>query len=157
MEDQKTEYEGRKQNIRLYGIILLIIGIGLMVIGVGALFSAMTSSPDWDNFDAFVSQQMGTFFIGAIAVFVGFICAVVGYRMYFITHLRGVTRYAAIETAPAAEIMTEAVASGLSKGLTKDGRSPFSQGKEVIKIKCRECGYLETEDADFCSKCGEKR
>ena len=87
---------------------------------------------------------------------IGFICAVAGYQLYFVTHMRGIARYTAVETAPAAEIMTEAVASGLSRGFSKEGSSPFSQGKEVIRIKCRQCGYLETEDADFCSKCGER-
>jgi len=25
-----------------------------------------------------------------------------------------------------------------------------------VRIKCRNCGYLETEDAEFCSKCGQR-
>ena len=28
-------------------------------------------------------------------------------------------------------------------------------GKEVVKIKCRNCGALEAEDAAFCRKCGK--
>lgn len=27
--------------------------------------------------------------------------------------------------------------------------------KEVVKIKCRNCGSLESEDATFCRKCGQ--
>lgn len=27
--------------------------------------------------------------------------------------------------------------------------------KEVVKIKCRKCGNLESEDAAFCRKCGQ--
>jgi len=27
--------------------------------------------------------------------------------------------------------------------------------KEVVKVKCRNCGNLEMEDATFCRKCGQ--
>jgi len=27
--------------------------------------------------------------------------------------------------------------------------------KEVVKVKCRNCGSLEAEDAAFCRKCGQ--
>lgn len=155
MQDQSSEYEEKKQNIRLFGIILLIVGIGIAIFAVINLFSAFSSVPSLDNPDD-IGEQMGSFFLGGILLVVGFSCISFGYKMFFVTHLRGIARYAAVETAPAAEIMTEAVAGGISKGFAKSGGSPFSQEKEVIRIKCRNCGYLETEDADFCSKCGEK-
>ncbi|MHA1977049.1 MAG: hypothetical protein ACW98F_12255 [Candidatus Hodarchaeales archaeon] len=156
MNDSQFDYEQKKQRYRTYGRILIVIGLIFIGFGGFSLFNALTSSPDWDNFDSFVSQQMGTFLIGGVMLMIGFICVVVGYQMYFVTHMRGIARYTAVETAPAAEIMTEAVATGLSRGFSKEGGSPFSQGKEVVKLKCRQCGYLETEDADFCSKCGER-
>jgi predicted RNA-binding Zn-ribbon protein involved in translation (DUF1610 family) len=28
--------------------------------------------------------------------------------------------------------------------------------KEVVKVKCRNCGNLEMEDATYCRKCGER-
>ncbi len=156
MRNQSTEYESKKQNLRLLGMVLFVVGGGLLIIGVASIFSAMTAPTDWDNFSASSSQRMGNFIIGAILLSVGSACAGAGYKLYFVTHIRGLARYTAVETAPAAEIMTEAIGSGLSRGFVKEGDSPFSQGKEVIRIKCRNCGYLETEDADFCSKCGEK-
>ncbi|WP_313130244.1 zinc ribbon domain-containing protein [Anaerocolumna sp.] len=30
-----------------------------------------------------------------------------------------------------------------------------TEGKEIIKVKCRSCGALNDEDAKFCKSCGE--
>jgi len=37
---------------------------------------------------------------------------------------------------------------------SRPGGSP-APPKEVVKVKCRNCGNLEMEDAAFCRKCGE--
>jgi membrane protease subunit (stomatin/prohibitin family) len=33
--------------------------------------------------------------------------------------------------------------------------TPQNSTKEVVRIKCRNCGTLEAEDATFCRKCGK--
>jgi len=33
--------------------------------------------------------------------------------------------------------------------------NPPAPAKEVVRIKCRNCGSLEAEDAAFCRKCGK--
>ncbi|SDN25343.1 hypothetical protein SAMN05216355_101427 [Actinomyces ruminicola] len=33
---------------------------------------------------------------------------------------------------------------------------PTGSPAEVVKLRCRSCGYLETEDAAFCSQCGQR-
>ncbi|MBE6482551.1 MAG: zinc ribbon domain-containing protein [Actinomyces ruminicola] len=33
---------------------------------------------------------------------------------------------------------------------------PTDSPAEVVKLRCRSCGYLETEDAAFCSQCGQR-
>jgi ribosomal protein L40E len=33
--------------------------------------------------------------------------------------------------------------------------APQAPAKEVVRIKCRNCGSLEAEDAAFCRKCGK--
>jgi len=43
----------------------------------------------------------------------------------------------------------------MAKGI-KDSVVTQSIRSEIIKIKCPNCGYLENEDAKFCSKCGKK-
>lgn len=35
-------------------------------------------------------------------------------------------------------------------------QSKISKEREIIKIKCRSCGALNDEDANFCDNCGEK-
>ena len=100
--------------------------------------------------------MMGTFIIGGIALFIGFAMFGFGLQLFLTANARAISKYAATEAAPAASIMTEAVASGFSKGMKGSGIGLGSSEREVIRIKCRNCGYLETEDADFCSKCGQR-
>lgn len=57
----------------------------------------------------------------------------------------------ATETAPAVEHSAGAVGRGLrSSGF--GGASTV----QLVRVKCRGCGFLESEDATFCSKCGKK-
>ena len=156
MKASQGEYEEKKKSIRIIGIILLVVGVALFLFGISNIFTVFTTPTDWDNFAQQSSNMMGSFVIGGFSVVIGFALIGIGFQMYFATHIRGISRFSARETAPATEIMTEAVASGLSRGFSKEGGGPFSASKEVIKVKCRNCGYLETEDADFCSKCGER-
>ena len=54
-------------------------------------------------------------------------------------------------------VATEAAGEGIAKGINKGGGIKVSSSStEKIMIKCRECGYLESIDAEFCSKCGKK-
>jgi len=61
-----------------------------------------------------------------------------------------VTRYIASEASPAVERVSEAAAEGLKQGF---GINPL-RSDPVVKVKCRNCGYLENEDAIYCGKCG---
>ncbi|WP_219109172.1 zinc ribbon domain-containing protein [Actinomyces sp. 594] len=38
------------------------------------------------------------------------------------------------------------------EGASKPAESPA----QVVRLRCRSCGYLETEDATFCSQCGQR-
>jgi hypothetical protein len=48
--------------------------------------------------------------------------------------------------------MQQALAS--SRALA-NSPNPQNAPKEVVRIKCRNCGNLEAEDAEFCRKCGK--
>ena len=51
-------------------------------------------------------------------------------------------------------IMQQALSA--TRGATaQPGMSSAAATKEVVKIKCRNCGSLESEDAAFCRKCGK--
>jgi membrane protease subunit (stomatin/prohibitin family) len=49
----------------------------------------------------------------------------------------------------------------LQQAMAASGRAAANQpapqppAKEVVRIKCRNCGSLEAEDAAFCRKCGK--
>ena len=58
-------------------------------------------------------------------------------------------------TGSSSKYTAEQVTDGIASGLKKHDMSIGGGGREVVKIKCRNCGYLETEDAEFCSKCGQ--
>ncbi|MGI0149711.1 MAG: hypothetical protein ACREDF_09305, partial [Thermoplasmata archaeon] len=45
-------------------------------------------------------------------------------------------------------------ASSSMPGTAAPSGTAASAAKEVVKIKCRNCGSLEAEDAAFCRKCG---
>ncbi|MHA1225843.1 MAG: hypothetical protein ACTSR2_06075 [Candidatus Hodarchaeales archaeon] len=156
---KEEEYEETKEKMRIVGIILIIVGIGVLVFGIMNIFTAFTSSFDMssiDNFQNFGSNMMGKFFVGAISVFFGVILLSIGYKLYLATHIRGIAKYTATELAPATTIASEALATGITRGVKNaGGLSLGGSTKEVVRIKCRNCGYLETEDATFCSKCGK--
>ena len=76
------------------------------------------------------------------------------------SYVGGISRYYAHETAPAIARNSEAMAEGLRRAgglkinIESRDLTSSTQVREVVKVKCRACGYLETEDATFCSKCG---
>lgn len=49
-------------------------------------------------------------------------------------------------------VMQQALASSRA---TANQPAPQTPAKEVVRIKCRNCGSLEAEDAAFCRKCGK--
>ena len=152
------EYKSTKRKLKIISACLVVVGASLLVIGGSNLFQAFTSIPDVGSMDTFSpGDMMGTFLIGGIGLFIGFAMLGFGLQLFMTANARAIAKYAATETAPATSIMTEAVASGLSKGMKGSGITlGGSSEREVIRIKCRNCGYLETEDADFCSKCGKQ-
>ncbi|MHA1974584.1 MAG: hypothetical protein ACTSW1_16410 [Candidatus Hodarchaeales archaeon] len=155
---KEDEYQETKAQMRVIGAILVIAGIGAVIFGLASIFNVITAVPDtssMQNFQNFGSTMMGNAFIGGISLFIGFILISIGYKMYIATHIRGIAKYAATELSPTTTITTEALASGLARGIEKEGGLNLGGSKEVIRVKCRNCGYLETEDATFCSKCGK--
>lgn len=154
--DVELNHQETKSQLKLIGIVLLIAGFLIIFFGIVQIFIVFTEPTDWDNFEQQANRQMGQFFIGAILTFVGFVMIGFGFQMSVAGRAGGITKYFARESAPATRIMTEAVAEGFSRGLHESGiGSSRETVKEVIKIRCPHCGYLETEDADYCSKCGK--
>ena len=130
---------------------LTAIGAILMVIGIIILLAAATSltTPTSDPFDFAANQaRMNSSFVTAA---IGMILLAVGFGALKFGMIRPVTTYVASEASPAIERVSEAAAEGLKKGF---GANPLG-GESVVKVKCRNCGYLENEDAMYCGKCGK--
>jgi ribosomal protein L40E len=154
------EYKSTKAKLKVIGGILVFTGVIIVIFGALNIITAFTSFSDLDTSptdDGFPSFDIfGQFAIGGFASVVGFAFIGFGAQLFLTAHARAISRYTAIEGAPAVEIMSEAFASGVSKGLQRSGRAQSFGDREIVKIKCRKCGYLETEDATFCSKCGNE-
>ena len=129
------DYSKHKKLMRIIAIPLIVIGLIICIYG-------FTSFGTGDFED---SQLSGLLFIG------GFGITAVGLILLFMSLTRPIGKYYATELSPAMRITGESVGKGL-----KESGFGKSETKEVIKVKCPHCGYLESEDADFCSKCGKK-
>ena len=50
------------------------------------------------------------------------------------------------------DMMDQAVKGKATININHTGNG--SEGNTVIKVRCPQCGYLESEDSIYCSKCG---
>ncbi|MBN2154840.1 MAG: hypothetical protein JW776_02195 [Candidatus Lokiarchaeota archaeon] len=128
----------RGKRFIIAGLFVLVGGIVLFIVGI--------SVNDFNLSPALAVP-------GGFMTVIGFGIAAVGLQFLFASKTGKITKFFATETAPAMKTTSEAVTDGFASGLKKHGMGIGE--KEVIKVKCRNCGYLETEDAEFCSKCGQ--
>jgi hypothetical protein len=143
-----------KENARRKGRTLITFGLVIVVLGLAILiwgFSAI-------SFDFSDPGDFDTSFIWKIAVGgglagIGIIPFAIGMYFYMASKAEKISGFYSRATGGAMKYSTEKVTDGFATGLEKHGMG--LGGKEVVKIKCRNCGYLETEDAEFCSKCGQ--
>jgi len=134
------DYSKHKKIMRAIGIPLLIIGIILLMYG----FISFSN----EGIDQASKNQM--IFLG------GGILAMIGFSLVGISLVRPVSKYYATEASPAITTASHALGKGLAQGLKESREKETSQIKEIVKVKCKNCGYLDSEDAEFCSKCGKK-
>jgi hypothetical protein len=144
-KDHDPDHEQKKQSMKLLGLVLLLVGGVVLVFGVIQLIDAFSAFSDISDIES--GFPIGDFFVSMIITIVGFLLFMFGIQMSFLSRAGGISRYFARESAPAARIMTEAIGEGLSKGFGT------GSGKEVVKVRCPNCNYLESEDAVYCSKC----
>lgn len=105
----------------------------------------------------FTSFGRGTFeqaMSSALWVFLGSTLFVVGVALLYWINIGKIWGYVARETAPAIEAIARAGVKGARESggiLLRTGEGP----EREVRVKCMNCGYLESEDAQFCSKCGK--
>src|SRR6059036_2000288 len=128
----------------LTAIGAIMMGIGIILFLIAAT-SMMPSTSDPFDFAA-TQARMSSSFVTAV---IGMILLAVGFGVLRLGMIRPVTAYVA---SPAIERVSEAAAEGLKEGF---GINPL-RSEAVVKVKCRNCGYLENEDAVYCGKCGKR-
>jgi hypothetical protein len=126
------------------GAVLVVIGIILFLVAATTMMAPSSNPFDFAANQARMSSSFGTAVIGMILLGAGGIALRLGL-------IRPVTTYVASEASPAIERVSEAAGEGLRQGF---GTNPLQSGS-VVKVKCRNCGYLENEDAIYCGKCGK--
>jgi hypothetical protein len=134
------DYSKHKIVMRTIGIPLLVIGIILVILGFNSFMSG--------SFDQALSNM--------ILIAAGGFLILIGFGLIGLSLIRPVTKYYAEEASPAITKGSRAFGKGIGQGLKESGIVGQDKSKEVIKVKCPHCGYLDSEDAEFCSKCGKK-
>ena len=135
-----------RRTLQVVGLCLLIPGFILFLVGgILPFFSLMGGSePSEEGFRAFGASLVVSFLVtglGMMMFVAGGICASLGFR-------KPMSELAATDT----ELAVETTAGAFGRGLTRGG---IGGGQQVVRVKCRSCGHLETEDATYCSKCGK--
>lgn len=126
-----------RKKLRIIGIPLMIIGIIIIIYSFITFFGSFSNSYEETSRNSIT--WFGLSALGMILLFIGGI-------LFYFSIIRPVSKYIAAEASPAVTTVSEAFGKGVKK----------TETEEVIKIKCPHCGYLESEDAEFCSKCGKK-
>jgi hypothetical protein len=138
--------------LRRIGIVALLAGLALLLSsGLPIYFSMQSVFQDPFNPNA-PSAAFGSFMLSFLLGAVGVILIITGGVALRFGMIRPVSGYLATEAAPAIQTAAAAVGGGLRE---MGFGAPAAPAREV-RIKCRNCGYLETEDAEFCSKCGQR-
>ncbi|HEX9339874.1 MAG TPA: zinc ribbon domain-containing protein [Thermoplasmata archaeon] len=137
--------------LRRLGVALLAVGLALFFLAILPVLLAINqfASDPWGTAPGVV---LGSFFLSFVLSGIGMVLmGIGGYALRF-GLVRPVTTYVATEASPGIETAVTAIGQGLRQA----GFGPSPTGSNAIRVKCRNCGYLETEDADFCSKCGQR-
>jgi len=136
--------------LRQLGIAFLIVGFLLFLLSFIPIFLA------FNNFMAnpfgSTGSMFGSFFLSFLIGALGILMIGIGGFALRLGLVRPLGSYVATEASPA--IQTAATAFGA--GIREAGFGAPGVGSTLVRVKCRNCGYLETEDAEYCSKCGQR-
>jgi hypothetical protein len=132
---------------RVVGITLLAVGLALFVMAPISILAGMSAFLD--------GGSPFTPMVSFIAFgFGGVLCIGIGAFLTKLGFLRVASETVATETSGAVEHSAGAFGRGFVGGARSAGLNGMTM-QQVIRVKCRSCGFLESEDAKFCSKCGK--
>jgi len=132
---------GTRSALRAVSVVLLVAGLGLFLAAVFAMFSGFAGGPE-DGLRDDPFAPMRNF---VLLLFAGVFCVGAGGALARIAFLKPVAEVFATETEGALRTAAGAVGEGLAAGGLGHG----------VKVRCRSCRALDSEDARFCSSCGE--
>lgn len=142
-----THKKGRNGLI-ISGCIMIIIGITLAIIGFSSIIELQA------NFFSLSFEESSALSARAFANLVpGMFLIVIGGGLLRFGYIGKVSKYIADETGPAISSVTKSITSGIKEG---GGIDLTVHSDTNIKIKCRNCGTLNDEEATYCDKCGSQ-
>ena len=142
-----TQKKGRN-SLKIIGSILIIIGIPLAIIGFSSIIILQANffSLSLEESSALSAQAFGCLVPGMFLTVIGLGVLRVGY-------VGKMSKYIADETGPAISSVTKSITSGIKEG---GGIDITGHSDTVIRIKCRNCGTLNDEEATYCDNCGSQ-
>ncbi|MBN2652566.1 MAG: zinc ribbon domain-containing protein [Spirochaetales bacterium] len=159
-------HEGKKNFLRVAGILILLVGIGFMAVGTIDFFmEAGSNKYFWCNF-----VGMPLLFIGITMLSAGFSGALARYSAAETAPVaRDTFNYMAEGTKEGVETLARSIHSGLSGGVSSvvcgncntknDGNAKFCDNcgdKLTTVVTCSFCGDVNSPDAKFCKNCGKR-
>lgn len=161
------EARGKRPKTGRRRLAVMALGIVFILLGAGVfLFSSAINDrvrtyiqPNEDPADPMAFQQT---WYTSYAVF-GFALALIGVgtglvRSAFHTSVQGfMSGGSAMGMGPSEEFLKSLSTGGAlhSQLSSADAERVAASEKTVVKVKCRNCGNLESEDGAFCRKCGQ--
>lgn len=162
-------HESKRQTMTILGIILIIAGGILLIVGITTFAQPFTTSSRefFADPDGVMDRNSSAGFGGIAMIGLGGFAAMIGISLLTFANRGKIARYQAGEIAPVAKdtfnyVAKESsegvkhLAGAIAEGVRSSQSAPPNTPKEVVKVKCRSCGYLESEDAVFCSSCGKQ-
>jgi len=140
----------KPEDVRIYGMVprqLRVAGVALSSVGVVLFLLGMLVM-----FGVFGRGLFGltgsTLWMGVALVIAGMVPLSIGgtFLQYGYARQRGMLM--AMQMAPMMEMASQL-------GVTNPGFGVPSGTVTQVRVKCRSCGFLDTEDATYCSKCGQ--
>ena len=137
--------------MRIGGFLLVGIGLALLVLNVINMTRGGPRPGDPDFMGQAEADSRSFMLLGILSV----ACIMAGATLLRFGFMRSVSSIVATETAPAVEYSSAALGRGIGSGLRESGFAGGVGPAAVVRLKCRSCGFLESEDARFCSQCSK--
>jgi hypothetical protein len=137
----------------LVGVVLIAVGFLLFLVAAILPFLAIQGFMQQPFNPSGPGAAIGSFMLSFVLGAIGIVLLGIGGFALRFGMIRPVSSFIATEAAPA----IQTAAAALGGGLRQVGfGAPAAPPAPEVRVKCRNCGYLETEDAEFCSKCGQR-